>query len=105
MEYELGSLIQNVTISSFAAVGLVECFKNFIKTEKTWIYSIIMMPIALVCFYAASCLPVWVIGGILTVGATQLCYQTIVQTFKKIIAKIGTNAVGSAGNIQEDKDE
>lgn len=82
---DLGLMIVKIMVAAFATVGLMEYMKNFIKTEKTWIYSVIMPVIALGCFLAVEYLPIGVIGGILTVGCVQLDYQVIVQGFKKII--------------------
>lgn len=84
---DMGSLILKVVISSFSTVGIVEYLKNFIKTEKKWIYSLIMPVIAIGCYLACEYLPIGVIGSILTVGCVQLDYQVIVQGFKKAINK------------------
>ena len=84
---EMGTLILKVIIASFSTVGIMEYVKNFIKTSKTWIYSIIMPFIAVGCFLACEYLPIGIIGGILTVGCVQLDYQVIVQGFKKVINK------------------
>lgn len=56
-------LMPQVVISAFATVGLIEVIKNFIKTEKKWIFSLIMIPLSIGTYFAAVCLPVWVIGG------------------------------------------
>lgn len=84
----LSELIQKVLVASFAAVGIVEYIKNFLKTEKTWIYSVIMPFAAVGCFFAIEKLPFSVVGGILTVGTVQLNYQIIIQGFKKIIENV-----------------
>lgn len=84
---DMGNLILKVIISSFSTVGIVEYLKNFIKTEKKWIYSLIMPVIAIGCYLACEYLPIGVIGAILTVGCVQLDYQVIVQGFKKAIDK------------------
>lgn len=98
---EIDIILQNVVISAFACVGLIEVVKNFLKTEKKWIFSLIMIPLSVVCYFACVKLPSWVIGGILTIGVTQLCYQTIVQTFQAVVKKIGNKATG----VAEDKEE
>lgn len=82
---DVGLLIAKIMIAAFATVGIMEYMKNFIKTEKTWIYSLIMPFIAIGCFAAVEYLPIGIIGGILTVGCVQLDYQVIVQGFKKVI--------------------
>lgn len=84
---ELGNLIIKILVASFAAVGLMEWIKNFIKTDKKWIYSIIMPFLAVGCFLACEYLPIGVIGGILTVGCVQLDYQVIIQGFQKVLEK------------------
>lgn len=83
----LQALLLKVIISSFATVGVLEYLKNFLKTKKTWIYSIIMPFIGVGCYLSCEYLPIWVIGCILTVGFDQLDYQIIVQGFKKILNK------------------
>lgn len=92
---EITTLILKVVISSFAAVGIIEYLKNFIKTEKTWIYSLIMPLIAIGCFCACQLLPIPFIGSILTVGSVQLDYQIIIQGFKKTIEKYVTKIGGT----------
>lgn len=84
---EMGTLILKVIIASFSTVGLMEYLKNFLKTEKTWLYSLLMPLFAIGCYLACEYLPVGVIGGLLTVGCVQLDYQVIVQGFKKAINK------------------
>lgn len=83
----LTEIIGKVVIASFATIGLIEYLKNFIKTEKTWIYSLIMPFVAILCFIACVYLPPVVIGCILTIGTTQVDYQIIIQTFKNLITK------------------
>lgn len=84
---DYNDLILKITIAAFATVGLMEFLKNFIKTEKTWIYSIIMPFIAIGCYLACEYLPVGIIGGLLTIGSVQIGYQVIIQGFKKLINK------------------
>lgn len=74
-----------VVAASLAAVGVEEFIKNFFKpANKAW-YAAVMLPLSVGCFCAARLLPLWVIGSLLTVGSVQLCYQTLVQGFQKII--------------------
>lgn len=82
---EIANLILKIVLASFGSVGIIEYLKNFIKTEKKWIYSIIMPLISVGCYCACEYLPIGIIGGILTVGCVQLDYQVIVQGFKKVI--------------------
>lgn len=72
-------------ISALAGVGLMEWLKNFIKTEKTWIYSIIMPVIAIGCFCAIEYLPIGVFGSIMTIGVMQVGYQVLIQGIQKIL--------------------
>lgn len=90
MNYE--ALMTQVVIASIATVGLIEVVKNFLRTERKWIYSLIMIPMSIGTYFACVCLPVWVIGGIITIGVTQLCYQTIIQTIQNVV-KMFTNKV------------
>ena len=77
--------IIKAVISAFAGVGLMEWIKNFIKTEKTWIYSLIMPFIAIGCFVAIEYLPIGVFGSIMTIGIMQIDYQILIQGIKKIV--------------------
>lgn len=72
-------------ISALAGVGVMEWLKNFIKTEKTWIYSIIMPFIAVACFCSIEYLPIGVFGSIMTIGIMQIDYQLLVQGIQKIV--------------------
>ena len=77
-------------ISALAGVGLMEWLKNFIRTEKTWIYSIIMPFIAVGCFCSIEYLPIGVFGSIMTIGIMQIDYQLLIQGIQKIVkTKIG----------------
>ena len=77
-------------ISALAGVGLMEWIKNFIKTEKTWIYSLIMPVIAIGCFLSIEYLPIGVFGSIMTIGIMQVDYQLLIQGIQKIVkSKIG----------------
>lgn len=94
--------IFNVVIASFGCVGLIEVLKNFIKTEKKWIFSLIMIPLSVGCYALTLYDKAWAIGGVLTIGMTQLCYQTIVQTFQMVIKKVVSTG-STTKNIEEDK--
>ena len=72
-------------ISALAGVGLMEWLKNFIKTEKTWIYSLIMPVIAIGCFCSIEYLPIGVFGSIMTIGIMQVDYQLLIQGIQKIV--------------------
>lgn len=91
---EFSELITKIVISAFAATGLIEFLKNIIKTQKTWIFVILMPIVAIACYCACEFLPPVVIGCILTIGMVQLCYQLIVQGFKNIITAFINKSAG-----------
>ena len=82
---EFVNYIIKAVISALAGVGLMEWLKNFIKTNKTWIYSIIMPIIAIGCFCSIEYLPIGVFGSIMTVGIMQINYQLLIQGIQKIV--------------------
>ena len=88
---EFVSYIIKAVISALAGVGLMEWLKNFIKTKKTWIYSMIMPFIAVGCFCAIEYLPIGVFGSIMTIGIMQINYQLLIQGIQKVVkSKINT---------------
>lgn len=89
------NLIKEVLIASFACVGLMETIKNFLKLEKKWIYSLIMIPLAVCCYLACLYLPEWVIGSLFTISITQLCYQGIKNTYEILVKNFAYKATGS----------
>ena len=89
-----------VLVAAFATVGVEEFIKNFLKTEKTYWYAIIMVPLAVGCYTAVELLPISVIGSLLTIGSVQLCYQTLIQGFKAIIQ----NATNKIKITEENKE-
>lgn len=101
---EIENLLQNVVVAAFATVGLIEFLKNFIKVEKKWIYALLMIPVSALCFFFCITEKEWGIGAMLTVGMTQLCYQTIVQTFQAVVKMFGNKAAGVADNIKEEEE-
>ena len=87
---EFALYIVKALIAALAGVGLMEWIKNFIKTEKTWIYSLIMPVIAIGCFVSIEYLPIGVFGSIMTIGNMQINYQLLIQGIQKIVkSKIG----------------
>ena len=82
---DLTIYIVKAVISAFAGVGLLEWLKNFIKTEKKWIYSLLMPIVALGCFCSIEYLPIGVFGSILTVGIMQINYQILIQGMQKTV--------------------
>lgn len=95
------SLFQNVFVAALATVGIVELLKNFLKTEKKWIYALIMIPLSVGCFLASIYLPKAVIGSLLTVGIVQDCYQLLIQSIKSVIKGITEKAGGTVINNDE----
>ena len=79
------AFLLKVTVSAFAAAGIIEYLKNFITTTNKKIFAVIMPFLAAGCYCAVELLPIAVIGSILTIGTVQLDYQLIVQGFKKLI--------------------
>lgn len=90
-QIDISNLLLKIVLASFGATGILEWLKNFIKTPKTWVYSIIMPMLAIGCFFICEFCNVAVIGSILTIGCVQLDYQVIVQGFKTLIDKVGIN--------------
>lgn len=86
-----------VFTAAFATVGIEEFIKNFLKTEKTWIYAILMFPLSVASYFSVERLPLWVIGSLLTVGCVQICYQTIVQGFKAVIEGLSNKIKDKGG--------
>lgn len=82
---EFAAYIIKSVISALAGVGLMEWIKNFIKTEKTWIYSLIMPVIAIGCFLSIEYLPIGVFGSIMTIGNMQINYQLLIQGIQKVV--------------------
>lgn len=97
-------LILKICVAAFATVGIEEYIKNFLKTEKTKIYALIMIPLSLGCFFAIEKLPIWVIGGLLTVGCVQIAYQTIIQGFKAIIDSLVDKLKGMGKENNDSRD-
>ncbi len=100
---EFASYIIKAVISALAGVGLMEWLKNFIKTEKTWIYSIIMPVVAVGCFCSIEYLPIGVFGSIMTIGIMQINYQLLIQGIQKIVkSKINSISKSEVENEQSD---
>ena len=94
---EFAAYIIKAVISALAGVGLMEWIKNFIKTEKTWIYSLIMPVIAIGCFLSIEYLPIGVFGSIMTIGIMQINYQVLIQGIQKVVkSKINSISASEA---------
>ena len=82
---EFATYFIKAVISALAGVGLMEWLKNFIKTEKTWIYSALMPVIAIGCFCSIEYLPIGVFGSIMTIGIMQIDYQLLIQGIQEVV--------------------
>lgn len=82
---EILTFVIKAVVSALAGVGLMEWLKNFIKTGKTWVFSIIMPLISAGCFFSIEYLPTGVFGSLMTMGIMQMNYQVLVQGIQKII--------------------
>ena len=98
---KITELVVKVVLASFGATGLIEFLKNFIKTKKTWVYSLIMPFFAVLCFVVCEFCPTSIIGSILTIGVVQLNYQVIVQGFQKVINASIEKTTGKNKNTME----
>lgn len=96
-------IVENTVLAASACVGLIEIFKSFFKTEKKWIYAIIMIPLSIGCYTAVLYLPPWVIGGVLTAAFAQLGYQTIVQSVQNLIKSAGKKIDVVENKMEDEK--
>lgn len=69
-------------------VGLIEVLKNFIVLKNKRIWAVVMIPLGVSMTYAASYLPDTVNAAILVVCGSQLFYQSILQSFQKIVENL-----------------
>lgn len=96
---DFAAYIIKAVISAIAGVGFMEWIKNFIKTEKTWIFSLIMPVVAVGCFCSIEYLPIGVFGSIMTIGIMQINYQVLIQGIQKIVkSKINSIAKKDVDN-------
>ena len=102
---DVSTLILKIVVAAFASTGILEYSKNFLKTTKTWIYSLLMPIFAVGCYCACEFLPVAVVGSLLTVGTVQLNYQIIVQGFKKVINSAVSKVSGSNSETENKTEE
>lgn len=94
-----------VIVAALATVGIEEFFKNFFKPKNKKWYAILMLPLSVFCFCAASLLPLYIIGSLLTIGCVQLCYQTLVQGFKIILENAFERMKGGGNKTVENTSE
>lgn len=80
--------IETITKASIMTVGIVQVLKNFMPEKvPTWIYSILMIALSFAFTFVSLFAPVWVATGIITVCVSQLGYEGIIQTIKKMVSK------------------
>lgn len=84
---EAGDLLMNVATAGFAAVGIEDWLKNFMPKKCPRRQAALMLPLAAGCFCAVDLLPRAVAGSLLTVGAVQLCYETLVQGLRALVER------------------
>lgn len=79
-----------ISIAAVETVGFIQIIKNFLPEKTpTWIYSIIMLVLAVAFSFISTYAPKVITTALLTVCVSQIGYETILQTIKKIAAKIG----------------
>lgn len=96
----MDSFFLKVAIAALSTVGIGEWIKNFFKPKNTIWYAVIMLPLAVCSYLTVSLLPQNVTGSLLTVGAVQLGYQSLVQGFKQLIENVTLkmkNSISSSG--------
>jgi hypothetical protein len=91
-----GQFLLKIFVAAIATVEIEEFIKNFLNTKKTYVYALLMIPLSIGSYFSVEVLPMWVIGGLLTIGCVQISYQTIVQGFKAIIENLARK-IGSEG--------
>lgn len=79
---------QLIVTCSVEVVGIIQILKNFLpKSVPAWIYAVAMAVTSIVVTLAAVYLPSIVTVIILVACCSQLGYETIIQTFKKLASK------------------
>lgn len=80
--------IQLITTSAIETVGIIQILKNFMPEKfPKWLYAVFMCILSPVfCIIGTYC-PQLVTTSIITICVSQLGYETILQSIKKIIDK------------------
>jgi hypothetical protein len=76
-----------VGLASFCTLGTIQMLKNFFKGSNGKVFAILS---PFLCFIYGACflfIPLWAIAGIVTIAASQLGYETIIQP---ILTKLGS---------------
>ena len=100
-----GDLLIKIVVAGFAAVGIEEYLKNFLPDKRSKWWALVMLPLSVGCFVAVHCLPLPVIGSILTVGSVQIAYETLIQGFRAVIDRVSGKARDDAGKGEWRRDE
>jgi hypothetical protein len=82
-------MLQMIGVAAMETVGTIEVMKNFFRPKNRKVWAVVMMPLALLFCAVYTYLPIWVSAGILTICTCQICWDTVLQTFKRIVARIG----------------
>jgi hypothetical protein len=82
-------MLQMIGVASMETVGAIEVMKNFFQPPNKKVWTVVMMPLSLLFCAIYSYLPSWVTAGILAICACQICWDTILQTFKRIVGRLG----------------
>lgn len=79
-----------ISIASVETVGFIQVLKNFLPEKTpTWIYSVVMVLFAVLFSVISTYCPKVVTTALLTICLSQIGYETILQTVKKLAGKIG----------------
>lgn len=73
---------------ALATIGVIEWLKSTIKSAPVIVWALSMPVVAVICALLQAFVPV-LFTGVLVVGTVQLFYDTIIQTAKKAIVKLG----------------
>ncbi|MDR0785577.1 MAG: hypothetical protein LBE74_06825 [Treponema sp.] len=87
------ALAQMIGVAALETVGSIEVLKNFFQPRSKKLWTVVMAPLAIVFCLVYHYLPVWVSAGVLTVCACQICYDVVLQTFKRIVRGVGGGEV------------
>lgn len=79
---------KNIVMAAIETVGIIQVIKNFIPEKfPKWLYAVIMCILAPVfCVVGSYCPPI-VSASIMTICVSQLGYEEIIQSIKKLVSK------------------
>lgn len=97
IEEATSDLLIKIVVAGFAAVGIEEWLKNFLPARRSKWWALLMLPLSVGSFLAAHCLPLPVIGSLLTVGTVQIAYETLIQGFRAVIDRVSGKVKDDAG--------